>query len=121
MIAVPSIDDFKARLRDNGPRWTIYNTLGTVFRSLAAKLDGKAAQLEERRGLPGINHIHRNRQKWDQYGWADAGEEWTPSPEWKAALLSEVMQKYVPEGERFSKSGRARAAGQSTFNLEPAI
>jgi SAM-dependent methyltransferase len=38
-----------------------------------------------------------NRERWSGWDWSRAGEEWTASPEWKAALIDDVLKRFVPE------------------------
>jgi hypothetical protein len=32
------------------------------------------------------------------YDWSERGEEWNASPEWKRALIDDVLAKWIPEG-----------------------
>lgn len=50
------------------------------------------------RGLPGLNSRKLNAEIWDAWDWEAGGEEWTPSPEWKASLVDRVLLPKVPEG-----------------------
>jgi SAM-dependent methyltransferase len=37
-----------------------------------------------------------NRDRWSGWDWSRAGEEWTASPEWKAALIADVLERLMP-------------------------
>jgi SAM-dependent methyltransferase len=37
-----------------------------------------------------------NRDRWSAWDWSRAGEEWTASPEWKAALIADVLERLLP-------------------------
>jgi SAM-dependent methyltransferase len=42
------------------------------------------------------NSAARNRDRWTGWDWSRAGEEWTASPEWKAALIDDVLERLMP-------------------------
>jgi ubiquinone/menaquinone biosynthesis C-methylase UbiE len=89
--------------------------LGLVYVALAAarlgaqrltqSLEQELLRIEGRRGVMGPAHERhadhsaaRNREVWTEYDWNTRGEEWSESAEWKAALVSEVLEPNVPEG-----------------------
>jgi ubiquinone/menaquinone biosynthesis C-methylase UbiE len=43
------------------------------------------------------NSIAVNRDRWNDWDWARSGEEWTASPEWKASLIGEVLERLMPD------------------------
>lgn len=47
---------------------------------------------EIRNTLPGFNTIRYNKKEWSHYNWAEGGEEWSDSKEWKDALLKKVAR-----------------------------
>ena len=53
---------------------------------------------EQRHQLPGINSVLRNRDVWNSADWSHRGEKWTPSEEWKDALVEEVMRPHLRPG-----------------------
>jgi SAM-dependent methyltransferase len=60
---------------------------------------------EQRRGVLGPAHerwrgnsIAENRLRWDGWDWSRGGEEWNASPEWKQALIDEVLDPWMPRG-----------------------
>ncbi|MFZ6004367.1 MAG: class I SAM-dependent methyltransferase [Actinomycetota bacterium] len=83
----------------NGIRWTLQHLLLKANRRVLRSLEARQHDLETSRDLPGINTRDRNRRVWDGWDWSQSGEEWTPSPEWKAALVKHVMAPYL-EGRR---------------------
>jgi ubiquinone/menaquinone biosynthesis C-methylase UbiE len=51
--------------------------------------------LERAYNLPGFNSVRRNYQLWQTWNWESLGEEWTVSEQWKAALIDDVLLKYI--------------------------
>lgn len=58
---------------------------------------------EQRR--PTLGPAHRrwrgpadHRRYWSAYDWSARGEEWNASPEWKRALVDDVLASWIPEG-----------------------
>jgi ubiquinone/menaquinone biosynthesis C-methylase UbiE len=109
--------------RDPPPLWPsaaarareLARTLGKPYVALAAarvgaahvadRLEHALLAIEGRRGVLGPAHERhaehsaaRNREVWTNYDWQTKGEEWSASPEWKAALVAEVLEPYMPEG-----------------------
>ena len=65
--------------------------------------------------------VAKNREIWNGYDWGGSGEEWSPSPEWKAQLIREVLE---PESVAalsasptltFSRSALARGVGPKSW------
>lgn len=46
-----------------------------------------------------------NRETWDTHNWSKGGEEWTPSPEWKQAVLDELLRPHIPQESRVLEIG----------------
>ncbi len=44
------------------------------------------------------NSAGENRMRWDGWDWSGAGEEWNASPEWKQALIDDVLARWIPPG-----------------------
>jgi SAM-dependent methyltransferase len=68
-------------------------------------LEDRRLTAEQRRCELGPAHRHwrgnsaeQNRARWDDWDWASAGEEWTASPEWKQALIDDVLARWMPRG-----------------------
>jgi ubiquinone/menaquinone biosynthesis C-methylase UbiE len=81
----------------------------SAARVLAERLERALEQtllrIEGRRGVLGPAHERhgdhsaaRNREVWTEYDWDGRGEEWSESPEWKDALVAEVLEPNVPRG-----------------------
>ncbi|HEX3874231.1 MAG TPA: class I SAM-dependent methyltransferase [Solirubrobacteraceae bacterium] len=43
------------------------------------------------------NSVIVNRDRWNGWDWTRAGEEWTASPEWKDALIGDVLDRLIPD------------------------
>jgi SAM-dependent methyltransferase len=39
-----------------------------------------------------------HRRYWSAYDWSGLGDEWNASPEWKQALIDEVLARWIPDG-----------------------
>lgn len=60
---------------------------------------------EQRRGVLGPAHLSwtgnsadDNRSSWTGWDWSHAGEEWTPSEEWKQSLVDDVLCRWIRPG-----------------------
>ncbi len=38
-----------------------------------------------------------NRVRWSEWNWSTGGEEWNASPEWKQALIDDVLLAWIPD------------------------
>jgi len=85
-------------VRDNGVYWTVLFCLNRACRGLDKATEARMSALERQRGLSGINTVARNRDLWDGYDWTEKGENWSPSPEWKQALIDEVLLANLEDG-----------------------
>lgn len=79
---------------------------------------------EQRRGVIGLAHRRwrtnsagRNRRRWSEWDWTGRGEEWTASPEWKQALIDDVLLAWVPDGVSVLEIGPG--AGRWSEVLQP--
>ncbi len=66
-------------------------------------LDARWLEKEQRYGLVGQWTVsaraftaRENRKWWDTHDWCQRGEEWTPSQEWKAAILGRFLLRFAP-------------------------
>jgi SAM-dependent methyltransferase len=71
---------------------------------LAHSIEDRRLRAEQRRLELGPAHLAWrgnsaavNRDRWTGWDWSRAGEEWTASPEWKAALIEDVLERLIPE------------------------
>jgi SAM-dependent methyltransferase len=82
--------------------------LGSRLRRAAAQLrnvvEDARLRSEQRRLVLGpahlawsANSVEVNRDRWDHWDWARAGEEWTASPEWKQSLIDDVLLRLIPD------------------------
>lgn len=92
-------------LAENGLAWTLLYQWRMMLGRLARRADARLRAREARLGLPGANPVALNLRKWDSYDWSKAGEEWTPSEEWKQALVRDVMHKYIEPGRTVLEIG----------------
>jgi ubiquinone/menaquinone biosynthesis C-methylase UbiE len=72
---------------------------------LADRVVDRRLENEQRRGVLGPAHRRwtgnsavENRERWTEWNWSSAGEEWTLSAEWKQALIDDVLLPRIPEG-----------------------
>ena len=74
-----------------------------AVRRLGWVLEDRRLTGEQRRSVLGPAHrqwlppTDDHRRYWSAYDWGGLGEEWTASPEWKRALIDEVLAKWIPE------------------------
>jgi SAM-dependent methyltransferase len=61
------------------------------------------------------NTPEANREIWDTHDWSRGGDEWTPSPEWKDAILDDLMAPHIPAQSRVLEIGPG--AGRWTEHL----
>lgn len=83
----------------NGWIWTsCFIANGVVrflFRTNILALTSYMNKLEMRHNLPGVSDAEVNYTIWQNWDWGKNGEEWTPSKQWKQALIDEVLLKYI--------------------------
>jgi SAM-dependent methyltransferase len=75
-------------------------------------LEDRRLTAEQRRGLLGPAHLgwrgnsaSDNRSRWTGWDWSCGGDEWTLSPEWKDALIEDVLKRWIPAGEAVLEIG----------------
>lgn len=85
-------------LRENGVLWTALFGTYYAFSGLADKAFAAMARRRIRKRLPGLNSAEMNRLIWNSWDWSAAGEEWTPSPEWKTSVIEQVLRPNIPGG-----------------------
>lgn len=86
------------RYADNGPLWSIYHVLSRSSGWLSRYFEAKSRDLERSRGKPGINTVAYNRAAWSDHDWSRGGEEWSPSPEWREAVIREFLRPNLADG-----------------------
>jgi len=73
------------------------------FTRLGWALEDRLLQAEQRRGVLGPAHrrwrdVTDHHHYWSAYDWSRQGEEWNASPEWKHALIDDVLLRWIPPG-----------------------
>ncbi len=63
------------------------------------------------------NTLEANLEVWETHDWSEAGDEWTPSPEWKQAVLYEFLYEYMPRQGALLEIGPG--GGRWTEHLAP--
>ena len=91
------IDTIRDRFRENDATWLALHVLDRGAGRVSKFFGGKAAAREVAKGLPGTNTRSANRTIWNEYDWSEAGEEWSPSPEWQASVVEYLLKPNVPE------------------------
>jgi SAM-dependent methyltransferase len=91
----------RAQYRENGLRWTALQVMLWAAERAGAEragqsLKGRMRKLELDRGLTGQHTKEANREGWNTYDWSGKGEEWTPGPEWRQAVIDEVLLANLP-------------------------
>jgi SAM-dependent methyltransferase len=85
-------------LRQNGFVWTFLLGLYYLSSALAERAFAAMDARRRRLGLPGLNSASLNKLIWETWGWGAAGEEWTPSPAWKASVVERILKRHLPAG-----------------------
>lgn len=85
-------------LKENGVLWTAAMGFYYLSSAVAEKSFSAADGMRKRRGLPGMNSPAMNRAIWNSWDWSAKGEEWSPSPEWKASVIARIMRPNIPKG-----------------------
>lgn len=76
-----------------------------TVRRVRSTIEDRQLTAEQRRGVLGPAHLRwrgnsplDNRRQWSDYNWSRRGEEWNASPEWKQALIENVLARWIPLG-----------------------
>lgn len=112
----------KKLAKGNGLYWTflyaLYWSTRYFFNIDLHGLYNVLLRLEEKNNLPGFNTPATAADIWDLLPWEkEGGEEWTVSPEWKKALIDEVLLHYIKPGTAVLEIGPG--AGRWTEVLQP--
>ncbi len=73
------------------------------FAKLGWALEDRLLEAEQHRGVLGPAHrrwrdVTDHHHYWSAYDWSQQGEEWNASPEWKQALIDDVLLRWIPPG-----------------------
>lgn len=90
----------------NGLRWTAWAALFGGLQRATHFTYERMVNLEQKHGLRGRNSLERiYRMYQEEIDWSHLGEQWTPSEEWKQALIDEVMLGYLEGGTTILEIG----------------
>ena len=94
--------------------WVIHRTLRFVawapldkrLRAILSRTDTALISHERKKSIAEVwtitsrqrFTIAKNREWWNRHDWSNCGEEWTPSGEWKTALVNRFLNRFVPQG-----------------------
>jgi hypothetical protein len=82
---------------------------------------------EQHRGVLGPAHRHwrgptdSHRRYWADYNWSERGEEWNASPEWKQALIEEVLTRWIPEDKTLLEIGPGAGRWSEALPSAPTV
>jgi SAM-dependent methyltransferase len=117
---------------------TVVRAARGLRRRASEALTDRALELEQRRGVLGRAHrgwsgnsAAANRDRWTSWDWSSLGEEWNESPDWKQALIDDVLLPTIPAGGtvveigagggRWSEVLAARAERTILVDVTPAV
>lgn len=83
---------------ENGLLWCAAFGVYYINSSIAQKAFQFMDHRRRQTGVPGMNSPALNKAIWEAWDWSAGGEEWSPSAEWKAAVIKCVLEKEVPTG-----------------------
>ncbi len=85
-------------LKENGFVWCFWLGVYQITSAVAQRAFGCMDVIRKRTGVPGLNSPTLNKAIWEAWDWSAAGEEWTPSEDWKASVLRCILERHVPAG-----------------------
>jgi ubiquinone/menaquinone biosynthesis C-methylase UbiE len=86
----------RLRVSENGATWTVFNMLWRGCHWMSQRLDERMRSLEARYNLPGDYSVSKNYDISEhETRWESANEDWTPSQQWKEALIDEGIRQYA--------------------------
>ena len=114
----------KARLgllsvRENGLRYMAYLGLSYLATSASHFAFGRADALRKKHSLPGVNSRSANKLIWEDWDWSQGGDEWTPSADWKDAIVRRFIDPNFESSDRVLEIGPG--AGRWTEYLIPRV
>lgn len=92
-------------LKENGFIWCGWLAAYQLASSIADRAFKNMDDRRRRLGTPGLNSRELNKAIWEAWDWSAAGEEWTPSEEWKASVIRCVLERWIPRGGRILEIG----------------
>ncbi|HVS28690.1 MAG TPA: class I SAM-dependent methyltransferase [Solirubrobacteraceae bacterium] len=99
------LDGLRARRRQFGAIHAAAAAAKAIVDRISELLEARLLAIEASRGTLGPAHrayrdhsVPDNREIWSNWDWrARGGEEWSESPEWKQALIEDVLEPTMPE------------------------
>lgn len=97
------INRLSLSFKENGYIWTVLYLLkrATHLDIFSKKLES----LEQKKKYPGWNSVNQNRLTWNNWNWNELGEEWTKSQGWKDKLVTQIIQKLIPDNSSVIEIG----------------
>lgn len=100
----------KARLallifKENGLLWCAAFAVYYACSSVSKRAFDFMDRLRREKGIPGMNSRALNKAIWEAWDWSAGGEEWSPSEEWKQAVMTDVLDKHIPQGAQVLEIG----------------
>lgn len=93
----------KARLawlifQENGLVWCLAFAVYYACSSISKRAFDLMDRLRREKGIPGMNSRALNKAIWEAWDWSAGGDEWSPSEEWKQAVMTDVLDKHITQG-----------------------
>ena len=85
-------------VKENGLLWCLCFAVYYVCSSVSKRAFDRMDRLRREKGIPGMNSRALNKAIWEAWDWSAGGEEWSPSEEWKQAVMTDVLDKHIPQG-----------------------
>jgi ubiquinone/menaquinone biosynthesis C-methylase UbiE len=86
-----------------GPLYGLARSTRRRLRRVVWTVEDRRLTREQQHAVLGRAHLGwrhnsatENRRRWGGYDWSGSGEEWNASPEWKDALVAEVLERFIP-------------------------
>jgi SAM-dependent methyltransferase len=102
---VPSLRAILARARRDGALPALAHGARRARGALGERIVDLRLEREQARAVLGPAHrgwrgnsAGENERRWTSWDWSAGGEEWTASPEWKQALIDDVLLPTIPPG-----------------------
>lgn len=92
-------------LKENGFLWCAWLAAYHLASSIADRAFRNMDERRRRFGTPGLNSRELNKAIWESWDWSAAGEEWTPSEEWKSSVIRCVLDRRIPSDSRILEIG----------------
>lgn len=102
---MPSLRALSARVRRDGAGPALVHVVRRSRAAAGERILDRRLEREQDRAVLGPAHrgwrgnsAGDNEERWTGWDWSRLGEEWTASPEWKQALIDDVLLPTIPPG-----------------------